>query len=304
MNEDIVKKLNLSTDEISSINEAKNKVKLSKPLLIALAFSLIVFIMSYSYRFMFLPLTVSIIIIVIISLKYTKAHNIYNMLVKEIVVNKLFKQNFDNVVYNPIAGFEEAYIEDLEMISSGNIYSSNDLVSGTYKGVNFKQADVLIQTETSNGKTTTVTTNFEGRWIIVDFIKNFNGYHQVRSNGAFFANRKPGKFFGKHKTKAIKFENVEFNKQFSSYTDQEAEAFYLITPQMMEKLTMFKVYMNCEVVYGFIDNKLHVAIYNDRNAFEVDGRDVDMNFINDIQRDINLIKKVIDELDLDIDIFK
>lgn len=306
MNNDIYQKLNLSDDEVLLLKETKQKVKVSKPLLGLLGFFLFLMIVSRGTQpALAISIILTIIDVVIIFALYIKAENKYNLLTKQLVVSKLFKQHFDNVVYEPEKGFEEDYIDSLELVDNGNEYESNDLLSGTYKGINFEQADVDIVQVTSNGKTTTRTTLFEGRWIIVDFIKNFNGYHQVRSNGSFFKNSKPRSlFFEKHKTNKVKFESNKFNEQFSCFSNNNQEAYYLITPNMMEKMSEFTDYVNCEVNFGFINNQLHVAIDNRVNAFEVNGKDINESFIRQIEYEMELIKKVIDELDLEVDIFK
>ena len=157
----------------------------------------------------------------------------------------------------------------------GNRFFSGDLLSATYKNVGFLQSDVLIQQVTSNGKTTTTTTLFKGRWIVCDFIKNFNSYHHPK-----------------------------FNDNFTTYTADHREAYYLINPGYMERIDNLTTYINSEVVYGFIDNKLHVAIFNNQDAFEVKGNRLDEDFIKRIEDDIKLITLIIDELDLELDIFK
>lgn len=301
MNLDTYKtQFNLSDEDIEAIKKAKSEVKFNP---IALGITLLgafVMLVSQMYiigiPFVLVPAVVALVM-------YSRKSTQYKNTVKEILVRKMFEREFDHVTYSPTKGFDQRFIDDTEMYDKGNTYSSNDLLSASYKGIGFMQADVSIQNVTSNGKTTTTTTYFKGRWIVCDFIKNFDGYHQMRSNGSFFANKKPRKFFGT-KTKEIDFESVEFNKRFSCYTNDEREAFYLITPDYMEKMTAFKDFVNCEVVYGFINNKLHIAIYNNHNAFEMSSRNITDQFINSVEYDIRLIKDVIDNLDLHTDLFK
>lgn len=303
--ESLKEKLNLSDKDIEKIEMAKEKIKFNPILLILLGVSVVLFLLTL-IDISGLTVVSGIVIgifMILTGYNYAAKRGEYNDIVKEIVITNLFKSEFEHVNYNPEQGFDKKYIDSLELIAKGNTYESNDLLMASYKGVGFSQADVHIQQVTSNGKTTTTTTYFKGRWIVVDFIKNFEGNHQVRSNGSFFKNKKPGQFFGR-KLDLLKFESVEFNNMFTSYTSDQKEAYYLITPHMMEKMTQFRDYVNCEVNYGFIDNKLHLAIYNNTNAFEVGGRDVDEQFIQNVLYEMDLIKRVIDELDLDVDLYK
>lgn len=299
---------NLSEKDIQKIEKAKENIKFNPILLVVSIISVVLSVFSFTtlgtMNALFI-ITIPIALISSIALMgmYFSKKRIFVNQVKEILVTKIFETEFTHVSYLPSQGFDNGFIDDTEMYDRGNTYSSNDLLSASYKGIGFMQADVNIQNVTSNGKTTTTTTYFKGRWIVCDFIKNFDGYHQIRSNGSFFNNKKPRKFFGT-KTKEIDFESVDFNKKFSCYTNDEKEAYYLITPEYMEKMTNFQEFVNCEVVYGFINNKLHIAIYNNQNAFEMSGTTVSDDFINSVIYDMKLIKDVIDGLALDVDIFK
>lgn len=300
---------NLSDRDIEKITEAKREVKVNPIFLGLTIVSLLFFLYSASSirdnisGLVIFAIPITLVFGGITFGMYFKKSRVYKDIVKEVLITRMFEQEFEHVNYVPTKGFEKAFIDDTEMYDRGNTYASNDLLSASYKGIGFMQADVNIQNVTSNGKTTTTTTYFRGRWIVCDFIKNFEGYHQVRSNGSFFANKKPRKYFGT-KTKEIDFESVEFNKRFSCYTNDEQEAFYLITPNYMDKMMNFQDFVNCEVVYGFINNKLHIAIYNNRNAFEMSGSQINDYFIDSVKYDIKLIKDVIDNLDLDLDIYR
>lgn len=299
---------NLSEKDIQKIEKAKENIKFNPTLLVVSIISVVLSVFSFTtlgtMNALFI-ITIPIALISSIALMemYFSKKRIFVNQVKEILVTKIFETEFTHVSYLPSQGFDNGFIDDTEMYDRGNTYSSNDLLSANYKGIGFMQADVNIQNVTSNGKTTTTTTYFKGRWIVCDFIKNFDGYHQIRSNGSFFNNKKPRKFFGT-KTKEIDFESVDFNKKFSCYTNDEKEAYYLITPEYMEKMTNFQEFVNCEVVYGFINNKLYIAIYNNQNAFEMSGTTISDDFINSVIYDMKLIKDVIDGLALDVDIFK
>ncbi len=303
--------VDLTEKEINTLESAKAKVKLNIPLVVVASISFLAFTLSVKtdplfgiVSFSFPAIIILIASSVGIGVLYSKASKAYSLVVKEIVIKKIFESAFDTINYQPNKGFEESYIGGLEMYERGNRYNSEDLLMGSYKGVGFSQADVDIKTVTSNGKTTTTVTNFKGRFIICDFFKDFEGYHQIRSNHSFFANKKPGRFFGSRSAKEINFESNEFNKQFTCYTNNEQEAFYLITPNYMEVMSTLAKELNCEVVFGFIDHKLHIAIYNNEDAFEVSDNKINDIFVNRILKEAELIKYVIDGLQLDLDIFK
>ena len=298
-------RLNLSDQEVSLIKKEQADVVFNKNILwtimATLIISLILQMITREPILIFGLFIVGLLLIIGIYL-YNKEKNEFSNIVKEVIIKGLFEESFSNVTYQPNKGFDEDFIEKTRLYGTGNRYSSNDLLSATYKDVGFMQADLLLQQVTSNGKTTTTTTLFHGRWFICDFIKDFDGYHQIRSNG-FFKNKKPFAFFG-DKLKHFEFEDHSFNDRFTTYTTNKQEAYYLINPGYMQRITDFVDYVNCEVVLGLIDNKLHVAIFNNEDAFELKGKNINEDFVSRIENDIKLIKMIIDELDLQLDIFK
>lgn len=299
------KRLNLNNKEIELIKKEQADVVFSKKIIIVigilLVINLLMFFLNY-INFFFLGLFLMFLFLIIGFFIYNKEKKEFTNIVKEIIIKRLFQEKFENVIYQPDQGLSEDYIKKTGLYPMGNRFFSGDLLSATYKNVGFLQSDVLIQQVTSNGKTTTTTTLFKGRWIVCDFIKNFNSYHQIRSNG-FFKNKKPFKFFGDNLVE-FEFENPKFNDNFTTYTADHREAYYLINPGYMERIDNLTTYINSEVVYGFIDNKLHVAIFNNQDAFEVKGNRLDEDFIKRIEDDIKLITLIIDGLDLELDIFK
>ncbi len=230
----------------------------------------------------------------------------YRTAVKEDVVAVRLKEVFQDVYFNAKAGFDRNFIRDTELVSMGNIYNSNDLVSGKYKDVSFKQADVHIQQRTQSGKTTTTVTLFKGRWIVYTFNKSFTGFMQIRSNSnRLFGNSKPLRLFSdKPDAKRIKLENELFNERFNIYASNEHEAYYILTPHFMEKIMELDDGLDGNLVLGFIDNNLHIALYNNKDAFEPSlFKAIDESYTNEVEKDISLIKMVVDELTLDVNLY-
>ena len=299
------KRLDFSDKELERIEKEKADVVFDKKIAITVAISvLFTMILSFIYNDVFVlivGLTISALLIILGIYLYNKEKNEYSDAIKEIIISGLFKESFSNVVYQPKKGFDQQFIEATGLYPKGNRFYSNDFLSANYKGVGFMQSDILSQQVTSNGKTTTTTTLFKGRWFVCDFIKDFDGYHQIRLNN-FFKNRKPFKWFDH--LEEFDFEDQSFNEMFTAYTTDQHEAYYLINPAYMQRLENFVNYVSSEVVFGFIDNKLHVAIFNNEDAFEVKSLNINENFVKRIDFEISLIKRIIDDLDLQLDIFK
>ena len=189
-----------------------------------------------------------------------------------------------------------------------HLFESNDYISGTYKNINFEQSDIHIQekheTRDSDGKKhTTWVTIFEGRWMIFDFNKNFKANLQVTQKGFYNSKIENSNKIKYHK---IQLEDQEFNNQFRTYAQSEHEAFYILTPALMEKIKKLTNTINGKILLCFIDNKLHVGIQNNKDSFEHNiFKKIDENkVINEISKDIKLITNFVDELDLNNNLFR
>ena len=249
--------------------------------------------------FSLFPVAIIGVILCGFSSRYSKE---YRGKVKTVYVLSCLNQLFEQVEYDYFQGFERDYIRSTELVRMGNRYSSNDLISASYKGNPFQMSDLLIQEEStdSDGNSQT-TTLFSGQWFIFEFKKNFTGYLQLRDReDRLFRNGKPYGIFSERETsKEIKFENKEFNQMFTSYASNEQEAFYLITPHFMEKILLLKAQLEGELLIGFIDNQLHIALNSNKDLFEPSlWKEVDSSYQEEVLNDLKIVTSIIDELDL------
>jgi len=226
----------------------------------------------------------------------------YRGKVKTVYVLNCLNQLFEQVEYDYFRGFDKDYIRSTELVRMGNRYSSNDLISATYKGNPFQMSDLLIQEEStdSDGNSHT-TTLFSGQWFIFKFKKNFTGYLQLRDReDSVFRNGKPYSIFSnRESSKQIKFENEEFNRAFTSYASDAQEAFYLITPHFMEKLLTLKAQLEGKLLIGFIDNQLHIALNSGKDLFEPSlWKEFDDSYQEEVLNDLGIITSIVDELEL------
>ena len=238
-----------------------------------------------------------------------KPLNKFTMEFKKLFVLKSLESIFTDLEYNPTLGLDEYIIRETQMMDMGDRYSSNDLIIGKYKNINIMQADVHIeeehQTTDSNGHTTTTyVTIFKGRWMIFDFNKFFKANLQLCQKG--FSNSKLNNWGNKEKFKKVMMEDEAFNKMFRIYAQNEHEAFYILTPSLMEKIKTLTTNINGKVLFCFIDNKLHVGLQNNKDSFEhsVFKKIDEKQIIENISKDIKLITNFVDELDLDNDLFR
>ena len=216
---------------------------------------------------------------------------------------------FTDLKYFPDKGLDYGVIANTRMMDMGDRYSSNDYFEGKYKNVNVKQADVHIeeeqQTTDSDGHTTTTwVTIFEGKWMIFDFNKTFTASVQVSQKG--FGNSRVNNWGEKNKYKKVEMEDAEFNKMFRIYAQNEHDAFYILTPSLMEKIKNLAKTVSGKLLLCFINNELHIGLYNYKDSFEHSVyKKIDEEKINDnISKEIKIITNFVDELDLDNSLFR
>ena len=74
----------------------------------------------------------------------------------------------------------------------------------------------------------------------------------------------------------------------------------------MEKIKDITKELNCDVMFGFADSRLYIAIDNDEDSFEYNVfKPINEQEIEEIiVKDIKLITNFVDELNLDNDLFR
>lgn len=250
-----------------------------------------------------------IIGIVVSAIKVQKPKKEFIRAFKNVFVLKSLQSVFTDLVYEPEKGLNESVIANTGMMNMGDRYSSNDYISGKYKNINVVQADVHIEEEhestDSDGHTTrTWVTIFRGRWMIFDFNKTFKANIQVSQKN--FGNSKIKNWGQKIKYKKVMMEDQAFNNMFKTFAQEELDAFYILTPALMEKIKKLANSIQGKLLFCFIDNKLHIGLQNGKDSFEHSiFKQIDEEKVtNEIAQDIKVITNFVDELSLDNDLFR
>ena len=290
---------------MEELNKLRTKIK--KKYIIGIWLSLLAaFIGTFILKFKNPLFFLAIGIVVTIFVTY-KDKQKYKKMYKRDIVKVLLEDKVEELEYYPDKGIPYNEIADLNVINMGDKYSSEDFISGKYKGVPFRQADVRIIEEStdSEGKRTEYVT-FMGRWMIFDFNKIFKANVQVVQKGFKTAKHKRLFVEKESRYKKVSMESEVFNKLFTVYAQNEHDAYYLLTPSIMERLSKIINNNMGKMMFCFIDNKLHVAINNGKNSFEPGSVFKSLN-IDDVKQktisEIDIITQFVDELNLENNIF-
>ncbi|MBO4789213.1 MAG: DUF3137 domain-containing protein [Lachnospiraceae bacterium] len=226
---------------------------------------------------------------------------------KQLVINNAAAGMFDRYLYSPEAGISRDEIAATGIMSLGNRYSSEDMVEGVYKGVSFRRADMYIADHRSNGKSSYTVVYLRGSWLTFQYNKKFLADLQVCTKDFGYERAKTSRLFNSKEERRHKFEteSIEFNRAFDCNCQQDAEAFYLLTPRVMQMLLLLKDEFDCPFMVGFVNNQLHFALNSGKNSMEpsVFG---ELNYTAEIEknrRELKIITNIVDSLAIDRQIF-
>lgn len=250
----------------------------------------------------------TVVIAIIAVFATRKDGETYRKLYKAYFVERNLHHFFTDIYYNHEQGIPKQVLTATDMIRTGDVYHSNDFTSGKYKDVPFTQADITIQEEhTDSDGDTTYVTIFRGRWMIFEFPKSFTFRLQVVEKW-FTASKKPSKNKElKRKIEKISTESTTFNKKFNVYAEDGFEAYYILDPAMIDHIEQLSESHKGKLLLCFVDNKLHVAINDNKDAFEPPRPFKPLDETVENQKVIDDIKPITDFVDflkLDRKLFK
>ena len=150
---------------------------------------------------------------------------------------------------------------------SYNCTEGSDHIQAVYHGLNMELGDIeLIEeteyTDNETGQTEkTRNTQFKGQWLTCDFGKELAGEVYISER-----TKKTRRSLKSNVT----MDNEQFDKRFCVRADDPQEAYYLLTPHMMEYITAMADKSGGTVYLSFLrSGKLHVAVQTGRDFFEL-----------------------------------
>ena len=245
--------------------------------------------------------------IVLLVFVRSKREGDYKEYFKDTFVRSLLQNMIPGSDYEPKNGFPKEFIRGTGLMLMGSIYNSEDYIKGTYNGVAFERADVVIEDEStdSDGNTTT-TTYLRGRWMVFESNKDFSADLQIVQKGFGYANRRKSIFVKKvDRRHEFQTEDEEFNKQFQCLCQNESEAFYLLTPGVMQGLMKLAAEADGKIMVGFVDNRLHVVVNSRKDSLEPPiFRAFSEKDFEEVKREFYAITSFVETVNLDRKIFK
>lgn len=192
------------------------------------------------------------------------AYDKFNLSFKSKYVQQVISsiEGLEKLEYVPKAGFTWDDVRNAAAVNCGDkrYYDSEDLLMGEYENIRFQISDVCTRKMVRMSKKNRVEEIFSGQMICLvqfDDTKRSNGHIQIFEK-KFMSNMICWKVENE-----IHTENEIFNSRFSVFAYDEHNAYYILTPQRMEKIMYFADVMNGQVSFVFRDEKLFVAVRRD-----------------------------------------
>lgn len=192
------------------------------------------------------------------------AYDKFNLSFKSKYVQQVISsiEGFEKLEYVPKGGFTWDDVRNAAAVNCGDkrYYDSEDLLMGEYENIRFQISDVCTRKMVRMSKKNRVEEIFSGQMICLDQFddtKRSNGHIQI------FEKKFMSNMIGWKAENEIHTENEVFNSRFSVFAHDEHNAYYILTPQRMEKIMYFADVMNGQVSFVFRDEKLFVAVRRD-----------------------------------------
>ncbi len=209
-------------------------------------------------------------------------------LYKDAFVREPLNNNFDNVLYEPNNGFFEENVRNFGICRMGNRFWSEDYIRAMYAGVEFEVAEVNVRDVDNSGDSSHSTTYFEGRMMV------FNFPNKLVSTVSVFSKKFKYRAISRNEEKEnrVEFEDVQFNKDFDVFSPSQMDAFYLITPHMMERLQVLAGKYE-SIAMNVVGNRVMLA-FNEpgKNVFD---QNIDVGQLN-IEEEMSKVQGEIDDI--------
>lgn len=168
---------------------------------------------------------------------------------------------FSNLKYAAKQGisFDEPMKVGLLPGQAKSFYESGDYFEGAYEGIRFRASSV----ETYEPDNSTLTV-FDGQVIV------FSAFHAFKTSETaiqIFPKKQSGKMKGLTLREKVETENEAFNSMFSVYAENGHNAFYILTPQVLEDILEFAKIIQNHVYIVFSDQSMYLGCEQMQNPF-------------------------------------
>ena len=205
------------------------------------------------------------VVCVVAGFRVEKNNSKLKKLLSDDVVSGVLKEALgDTVEYSPLGTINPG---PMVFPFSYNCVEGSDHIKAVYHGLKIELGDISLINESEftdpdDGHTEKQSLlYFKGQWLTCDFGKELAGEVYISECG-----KKDRRYIKNN----ITMDNEQFSKRFCVSASNPQEAFYILTPHMMEYITAMADKSGGAVYMSFLRNgKMHVAVQTGRDFFEL-----------------------------------
>lgn len=228
--------------------------------------------------------------------------NKYNKDFKMQVIGGIVKFIDQNLNYDPDRSISRnTYTASKLFLQNYERYWGDDYVFGSIGKTKIEFSELHVQDKVKDQSARTI---FEGLFFVGDFNKNFKTQMVVLPD---VAEKSFGQYLGnifqslnKGRGTLMKMDDPEFEKLFVVYGNDQIEARYILTPDLMKRIVDYRKKTDKEIRISFMNNNIFVAISCIKNFFEPDISNsvYDYPFIREYYQDLRLAADLVESLNL------
>jgi len=192
---------------------------------------------------------------------------------KQKIISPLIHALDEKLNYFQDLHISEHLFRGSRLFSSPDRYSGNDLVKGEIQNTKISFSDFHAEKRHRNSKgRDSWSTLFKGLFIVAEFNKNFIGETVVLPDSA---QSTFGDLIGHwlqskniSRNELVKMDDVEFERKFVVYSDDQIEARYILSHSIMKKLVSFEKRFGHPLYISFVNSNIHMAVEYNKDMFE------------------------------------
>lgn len=258
-------------DKVAEVDSSRSKSLIDTfayGIFLGLALTLTICCLAGTFHFYFFLISFGIGWIIFGIYYHHKRNQQYKAQVMPIIVDAICP----GAIYSPEGTLSMDIIKSSRLYDCGwcEKFNNEDTIRGKVDKTEFAFGEVELYHMQHTGKTTVKVTDFKGFVFEADFNKYFNGTTLLSSEKIRLATHL-GLFSDLSR---CKLENVRFEDEFRTYTNNDQEARYLLTPALQERiLNMFSTFKSQlgsrDMSISFHDNCMLIMVPSNTDRFEV-----------------------------------
>ena len=217
--------------------------------------------LSNNYIFAVVGAGFVVLSVILLTIVFTTM-NKFNKKVYEEIKNAITDIYFPERQEDPKKGFNPEEIINLGFFDPHyNKYTGSNFMSSSVNGINFRKAEYKF-VKYDNDNDSSGTTTGHGTIYFFDFEREFAADLKIVERG--YPNFNKRKDF-----KDVETEYIDFNKKFRVMTSDEKLVFYILTPQLQEKILELEKHYKGGFYLDFVNSDLYFLIDDSHSTREI-----------------------------------